>query len=220
MSLAPHAAPPISPAESPPAAIMLAPNILAPALLALIATFAPAAHATDEAAVTANPADSVEADTADAIDSALRLPARRFDTALTTGYPETLGICLQWHAVGPLVFEACGGATRDIGTLSQAAKVRFDLRHTRGSDGIGTQSSLAPMLGARQLWTCPQEQGCALALGAELGLSYEHVWWTAPRFGWALEVDFAIGALGTRALPVLHEPTLSPLLRLQFGAAF
>lgn len=150
----------------------------------------------------------------------LRARERLVDLSLATGFPESLGACAQWHPIDLVELEGCGGITRDIRTLGQALKLRFDLWNTRGNDGIGLQGSLAPMVGLRQLWTCPIGQGCGFAAGLDYALSFEHVWWTAPHFGWSLEADFGLGLLGTRVLPRLSEVLLSPVLRLQLGLAF
>ena len=148
--------------------------------------------------------------------------SRFLDARLVSGYPESLGLCGEWHPIDPVEVQLCAGLTRDIVTVSQAVKWSWNtvLERAPGAD-TGETSWHGLGLGVQELWACPTGVGCGLIVGPQLFYAYEHVWWTGPREGWELSVELGAG-YGFTSSPgyTPTEVAVTPIFRFGFGRTF
>jgi len=148
-------------------------------------------------------------------------PPRFLDVRLVSGYPETIGVCGDYHPLAQLELTLCVGGTRDLVAIAQTAKWSWNTVMTREAmTGIGETSFHGIGLGVRELIAFPAS-GTGLIVGPELMYAYEHVWWQSKTFGWELSVELgaSYGFTRTRDLSRL-EVAVNPLARIAFGAAF
>lgn len=157
------------------------------------------------------------------LDSLETMPEHRrwFDAtfALFSGYPETLGVCLDGFPANELEIEACAGVHLAIVSLSLGLRYRWDLWNARQADGVGPQLALGPGLSYRHMRRCPYGS-CATSNGFDALGSLEFTYWLASHFGLQVELDLGLSVQWTSSAPGSTEEMLHPIGRLTFGFAF